>query len=485
MTNTHTDPEQSLRLPTLRDLVTPVFRYKRSALLTATCVMACTILLVLLTPKQYESEMKFLVKRERAETIVSADPNAVAQSRGEVSEDELNSEVEVLRGRDLLSQVASSAGLVAAGDNQPVEAAKAQAALQKSLRINPVRRTTLIQVVYTSPDPNRAAKVLDQLARLYLEKHLALHRPPGAYQFFKDQAEHFRSEMEAAETELKEYGLREQVVSADSEKDSTLRQLSEFESALQQTQAQVAEANRRITDLEQQEAATPARQTTQIRTTDNGALMTELKSRVLTLETKREDLLRKFTPTYPPVVETEGQLAQAREALARTAQSPLTEETTDQNPTHQWLRSELVRVRTERSAALARLAAIGQSVRLFREKASQLDAKAAVQQDLRRSMKTAEENYLLYKKKQEEARISDALDRTRIANVVVAEPPTVPTSPASNGRVLILAIGAVLAAIMGLAVAFLLAYISPYVQSPEDVEDTLGVPVLASLSARR
>jgi uncharacterized protein involved in exopolysaccharide biosynthesis len=484
MTNTHTDPEQSLRLPTLRDLVTPVFRYKRAAFLTAAFVIACTILLVLLTPKQYESEMKFLVKRERAETIVSADPNAVAQNPGEVSEDELNSEVEVLRGHDLLSQVASSAGLVAAGDNQPAEAARALAALQKSLRITPVRRTTLIQVVYTSPDPNRATQVLDQLAHLYLEKHLALHRPPGAYQFFKDQAEHFRSEMEAAEKELKEYAEREQVVSAESEKDSTLRQLADFESVLQQTQAQVAEANRRITDLEQQEAATPARQTTQIRKTDNATLVSELKSRVLTLETKRADLLRKFTPSYPPVLETEGQLAQAREALERTEQSPLTEETTDQNPTHQWLRSELVRVRTERSAALARLAAITQSVRLFREKAARLDAKATVQQDLRRSMKTAEENYLLYQKKQEEARISDALDRTRIANVVVAEAPTPPTS-SSSGRFLILTIGVVLAAILGLAVAYLLAYISPYVQSPEDVENTLGVPVLASLSARR
>ena len=79
-----------------------------------------------------------------------------------------------------------------------------------------------------------------------------------------------------------------------------------------------------------QEAATPARQTTQIRTTDNAQLTAELKSRVLTLETRKADLLRKFTPTYPPVVEVEGQLVQAREALARTEQSPLTEEITDQ-----------------------------------------------------------------------------------------------------------------------------------------------------------
>jgi uncharacterized protein involved in exopolysaccharide biosynthesis len=200
---------------------------------------------------------------------------------------------------------------------------------------------------------------------------------------------------------------------------------------------------------------------------------------------KRADLLRRFTPTYPPVVEAEGQLVQARAALAETTGSPLREETTGQNPTHQWLLGELARVRTERSAAVARVGAITQSVRLFRERARELEEKGTTQQDLRRAMKTAEENYLLYQKKQEEARISDALDRTRIANVVVAEAPTVPSLPSNTGRFWILMLGAFLSVVLGLTVTYLLAYVSPYIQTPDDVENTLGVPVLASLSARR
>ena len=221
---------------------------------------------------------------------------------------------------------------------------------------------------------------------------------------------------------------------AEVERESTLRQLSEFEAALQQGQAQVTDAIRRIQDLEAQEASTPTRETTQVKTSDNVTLTAELESRVLTLETRRADMLRKFTPVYLPVVELEGQLAQAREALARTEQSPMTEATTDQNPVYTWLRSELARVRTERSATIARIEALNRSINLYRAKARDLDGKAAVQEDSKRVRRTAEENYLLYSKKQEEARISDALDRNRIANVVVAEPPTKPTTPASSGR---------------------------------------------------
>jgi uncharacterized protein involved in exopolysaccharide biosynthesis len=484
------EPEQAPRLPTLRDLIAPVFRYRRAGLLTAAAVMLATIIMVAVAPTQYESEMKFLVKRERAETLVSAEPSPGQQGRTDVSEDELNSEVEVLKGRDLLEQVAVASGLLRtaapdANERPSIERARAVRSLMNSLRIAPMRKSTLIQVTYASSDPVLAARVLSELARLYLEKHLALHRPPGAYQFFSEQAEHFRAELVAAEASLREYGRREQVVSGEIEKESTLRQAADFEGALQQTQAAIVDANRRVTDLEQQIATTPARQTTDVKTSDNAVLTGELKSRVLNLEMKRADLLRKFKPNYPPVVEAEGQLEQARAALAETTGSPLKEETTGQNPTHQWLLSELARVRTERSAAVARIGAVTQSVRLFRERARELEEKGTAQQDLRRAMKTAEENYLLYQKKQEEARISDALDRTRIANVVVAEAPTVPSLPSNTGRFWLLTLGAVLSVVLALTVTYILAYVSPYMQTPDDVENTLGVPVLASLSARQ
>ena len=473
------------RAPTLRELVTPIFRYKLAGLAVAGLVMAVTVLLIVFTPSTYEAEMKFLVKRDRADAVVSVGASPATPGRPDVSEDEMNSEVEVLKGQDLLSQVAVAAGL--APSPTPANAGEVESAvrsLKRELRISPIRRTTLIQASYSSTDPDRTVRVLEQLAKLYLEKHLTLHRLPGAYEFFSEQAVRFRDELSQAEARLLEYSQSQRVVLADVERESTLRQLAQFEAAFQENQAQVTDATRRLQDLEAQQTSTPARQTTQVRTSDNGPLTGELKSRVLTLETRRADMLRKFTPNYPPVVEIEGQLAQAREALARTEQSPLTEATTDQNPIYTWLRSELARVRTERSAAMARVEALNRSISLYRAKARDLDGKAAVQEDLKRVRRTAEENYLLYSKKQEEARISDALDRNRIANVVVAEPPTKPTKPSSSGRAIKLVVGLTLALLCGLATVYIRAFTSPYVHGPDDVEEALGVPLLASLSRR-
>jgi uncharacterized protein involved in exopolysaccharide biosynthesis len=492
-TELDTDPE--LRVPSLRDLLLPVFRHKRAGILTMLAVLTGTITAVLSTPKQYEAEMQILVKRERMDPVMSSDPNAPPQGRAEVTEEELNSEVELLKSRDLLEQVVVASELHSPGNSAGNGAvvgpsdrpalSRAVRSLEKGLKIAPLRKTTLIKVTYRSPDPIRAARVLDELARLYLEKHLAVHRPPGAHQFFSAQAERFREELAAAESRLKEFGRQQRVVSPDLEMASTLQKLAEFEAALQQSQQQIVEAARRMTDLEAQAAETPVRQTTQIRTSDNVELMTELKSKILTLEIKRSEMLSKFTPSYPPVVQLEEELAQARAALGRTEQSPLTEETSDRNPTHQWLRSELARVRTERVGAVARAAAIAASVRAYREKARQLDEKGAEHEDLKRALKSTEENYLLYRRKQEEARISDALDRTRIANVALAEAPTVPSLPSSSARSLLLFGGAVIALVLGLAVTYLLDYITPYFHTPADVERALAVPVLASIPADR
>jgi uncharacterized protein involved in exopolysaccharide biosynthesis len=472
----------------MRDIVAPLFRQRRAGALVALAVVAATSLLVLARSPQYEAEMKILVKRERVDPVVSGDPNVRPLVRTDVTEDDLNSEVELLKSRDLLAQVVVAAGLhhghQASPGGKDALPGVVQT-LQKNLRITPIRRTAFIKVAYYDSEPATAVRVLSELARLYPEKHLALHRPAGAYEFFTAQAEQFRQQLNEAEARLKEFGRQEDVVSAEVEKQNTLQRLGEFEAALQQAHGAMADAARRIAHLETEVAATPARQTTQIRTSENRELVRELKSRILGLEAKHAEMLRKFAPTYPPFIQVEQELLQARWALEQAEQSPLTEETTDQNPTHQWLQGELARVKSEHAAAFARARALGTSVALYRSKARELDEKATMQQDLTRAMKSAEESYLLYRRKQEEARISDALDRTRIVDVAVAEAPTLPSTPAGVSSLVLLLLGALTAVVIGTGTAYLLDYLSPYFRTPEEVENALEIPVLASLPARR
>ena len=227
-------------------------------------------------------------------------------------------------------------------------------------------------------------------------------------------------------------------------------------------------------------STTSPRITTQERISDNPMLLQQLKSTLLTLELKRTELLTKFAPDYLPVREVEKQIAQTQTAISAADQAPVHEQTTDSDPTYAWLREELAKNRTQLIALRARAQALAPVVETYRAKSRSLDQTGATQQDLVRAAKAAEENYLLYLQKQEEARIADALDRNRIVNVSIAEIATVPALPV-HSPLFVMLLGALLAMMFSVGLAFVADYLDPSFRTPQELRNTLNIPVLAAV----
>jgi uncharacterized protein involved in exopolysaccharide biosynthesis len=419
-----------VRLWTIEEMSAALRRRWRVIVICFLALATGAVAAVATAPSVYTGKLKILVKRDRADSVVSgaADP-AAARDEAELSETELLSQIELLKSDELLSKVAVETGLArqaraadpARSEAQSIEAAAA--ALREQLDVAPVKRTWLIDVRYESGDRAEARQVLDTLVRLYLEKHLSLERPAGTYQFFADQAARAKEELEGIRARMATFTEQHQVVSASLEKQAVLQKLNEFDALRAQASAALAETEKRLSTVSSELTRTPEQRTSAIRT-DTGVVK-DITSRILTLEMKRADLLQKFTPEYRGVVDVDTQLREARAALVAAQQSPVREETVSDNPTRLWLDTELARTRADQAAMQARVQALSTFVGQYRAKAQSLELRDGEQQDLERQWKAAEARYLLYAQKQEEARISDELDRTRIANVVVAEAPTV------------------------------------------------------------
>ena len=472
---------------TMRDYLAIGFRQRRLITNTFLVVFSIAIVIAFLLPKKYEAQMKILVRHERPESVVSPEREAPVQWRSEVTEEELQSEAELIRSRDLLGKVVVACDLQSPGgsfwskkgDSDGQKIARAVVTLERDLTVQPIKLTNLISVSYKAKDPQMAAKVLNSLAGLYLEKHLAMHRAPGQFEFFHQQAEEYRKALANAEEKLTSFSRDQGVVSPALEKEMNVRKLAEFEAETKGARATIAENRQRIVTLEAQLATLPKRQTTQVRTSDNPQLMQTMKSRLLELELRRTELLAKFEPTYRPVQEVQEQIAQTRSAIEAAEKAPLRDETTDRDPTYEALRSELAKAKTELAAIQARASATSSLIRTYRAESQQLDRKEFLHQDMLRAAKSDEENYMLYLRKAEEARISDALDRQRFSNVVVAEPATVPFT--SQGRwLLTVALGGILATLVSVILAFVVDRWDPSFRTPAEVESFLGSPVVAA-----
>ena len=106
-------------------------------------------------------------------------------SRVEVTEEELNSEVELLKDDDVLRRVAEANDLAAHDwlrwlrphETQAARVERAAKKLASKLEVEPIKKTNLIAVSYGAADPQLAARVLQSLASVYLEKHMEVHRP--------------------------------------------------------------------------------------------------------------------------------------------------------------------------------------------------------------------------------------------------------------------------------------------------------------------
>src|SRR6266481_8726921 len=175
--NTHAD--EGKQGFSVRDFLAIGFRQRRLIINTFLGIVAISTVVAFLLPKKFEAQMKILVRHERAEQVVSPERETPVQWRTEVSEEELQSEAELIRSKDLLGKVVVACNLQSLNgsslrskeeENDEQRIGPAVIKLEKALKVQPIKQKNLISVSYKARDPQMAAKVLNSLASLYLEK---------------------------------------------------------------------------------------------------------------------------------------------------------------------------------------------------------------------------------------------------------------------------------------------------------------------------
>jgi uncharacterized protein involved in exopolysaccharide biosynthesis len=487
---THKEKEEDSASPTLRELAILLFRQGRVFVGVSALIFVLAIIYAV-SGGTYRATARVLVRRGRADPPLTAQQNAPPDfSRLEVTEEELNSEVELLRDDDVLRRVVQANNLGA--DDwlrwlrpQEGDAARTERAARKlavRLRVEALKKTNLIALSYDSPDPETAAHVLQSLTAIYVEKHMEVHRPAGQLRFFDQQTEESRRQLETAKTKLLDFTNTHGVVMAAQQRDLVLRRIDEADANYRQAQVEMSEAARRARELNAQLTKLPERTITQVRTADNPELLRTLKGSLLDLELKRTQLLTKFEPNHRLVQEVEQQIVQTQAAIAAESQTPVRDETTDQDANYVWAKGELQKAKVEMEGLAAREATTSAHLAEYRAVARHLGEASITQDDLTNSEKATEENYLLYVKKREIARMGDALDEGGIVNVAIAEKPVVPALPVWPPAGVVL-VGFAIAITMGTGTAFAADYMDPALRTPEEVMACLNLPVLASLPA--
>jgi len=477
--------------PTLRDRLAPLFHRKKLLGLVFVGLLLGAVAGAVFDGFLHKASMEILVNPQRLDPMVTSEPTPQTSLQPPpVTEEEINSEVELLKSGDLLREVVLATGLqerekgtlsalLLSRGQHDWYISKAVERLKKKLDIDVVTKSNVIEVSYKQWDPQLAYGVLKTLADLYMQKHLTVQRPNGSYDFFAKETEKYRQALTDSEERLGNFGKQQGIVAPDVERTDMAQEVVNSVASLHQAQQAIAADEQRISADEAQMKATPARSSTAEMSNDANILLQQLLADLLAAQIKRTQLVLKYDASYPLVQEADQEIAQTEAAIADAKKTQYVNHTTDRDPTYELLREDVAKTKADLASQHATAAAVERSIQSMQRQMVDLDQKALEQADLIRETKANETNYLLYLSKREQERTSDALDQRRIGNVAISEPPMLPALPPFS-PFLVLLIGVFLAAFVSVAVAFVAEYFDSSLRTPREVAEVLGIPVLAS-----
>jgi uncharacterized protein involved in exopolysaccharide biosynthesis len=476
----------------LRDILTPLFRHKQLMIVSFTVIAFLATLVALGVSNTYASHMEVLVNRERVDPMVTTESTLqMLMPASAVTEEEINSEVELLKSRDVLEKVVLANGLEdqekhslrvrLLGERSESEyLSLAVKHLGSNLKIGNPPKTNLINVSYSSGDPRIAYGVLNTLATLYIEKHVAVHRPTGSYEFFAKEADKYRDALTDSEARLATFSKEQGVAAPDVERTNMALVVANSVGSLHQAEQTIAADEQRLQNDKDQMSKTPQRSVYSDTSNAADSLLQQLESNLLAAQVKRTQLVLKFDPSYPLVQEADQEIAETKAAITEAQTKQYVNQTTDRDPTYELLREDAAKAQADLAAQRATAGALKQSIQSIQLQMVDLDQKALKQQDLLREAKANEGNYLLYVSKREQERASDALDQKRIANVAIAVPPAIPTLPVGSLTMFLIA-GFIAATVVSAGAAYSVEFLDSSFRTPKEVIDILGIPVVAGV----
>lgn len=424
------------------------------------------------------------VRNSRADLSLSPIGGADRTITGAVTPSVINSEIQILKSLDLIQQTIAKTGyplLKTPEDATPGEQERAFQKLLVRLSVTPVAESNVIDIKFRDGDPARAAGFVNTLTALYLIKHTKVHRGDNdAATFFEDQAERYEAQFEKTRQALLKYQDEANIIDLTEETTQNLNRLFTLEAQLKEIQGQIEGAQKEVVVFERLIAEQPDEQTTQ-RTLATNPEVTLLRSRLVDLERQRDELLSRYTPQSRFVVDKEAEIVALRERLGGKQETIVDATVFSRNSTKESLRQQFLARTALLSQLEGRKRSLMQETSSYSTRLGVLKEKSIGLVRLRQENSIARENFLLYRKKAEEARIAAAMDEQKLINTGIMQKAPVPTLPTGRGLLIALAFGTIAGLSLGMGSAFTLEFFNSSVQHENDVERFLQVPVLATI----
>jgi succinoglycan biosynthesis transport protein ExoP len=434
-------------------------RYK-IALLTMLVITLATLAISLLLPKRYTASTSVVVN------MLTQDP-IVGDINGPVSPNYLPTQVDIIYSERTAQKVVRALHLA---DSQVVhdrwlEDSKGEGKfdnwlvglVQKGLSVKPSQDSNVITISYVSADPDFSSAAANAFAQAYIDTNIELKVEPAKdyAKWFQGQGKTLRDNLEAAQNRLSNYQQKKGIVITDERLDSET--------------AKLAELNTQLTIVEATSADTRSKLNSQANTQNmpeftQSPLINNLRASITDLESKLQQASGNLGKNHPQYKSMEAQLSSLKQQL--------------QEETQHVARSFVTTEDVGRDKATNLRALIAAQKQKLLELRHQRDEANVLLSDVA----SAQKAYDAVSARFTQSNLEGKSTQTNVSVLTFANSPLKPSSPLP---VLYTLIAAVVGLLLGIGMSFMAEMMDRRVRVPADIEQTLGIPVLAELSRQQ
>jgi polysaccharide biosynthesis transport protein len=448
--------------------------------IASVAILLGVIITLLMTP-QYTAKSTIEIQRNTAQVT---EFEGVEREQGIGDQEFYQTQYGLLQARTLAERVANQLNLVnrpvlfeiydikpegpafeEVGGRYPADgfAARQRAAgeiLLEHVTINPTRLSRLVEIQFTSPDPEFSALVANAWAQNFIQTNL--DRKVQATSYGREQLQRqlgeYKQRLDESQRQLVDYASREQIINLPSqatgdgsqtqERSIVADDLTALNSALLEATADRIRAQAR--------AQNSGRAGASVEALTNPAINDMRRQRAL-LESEYQQLLQRFEPEYPAAQAVKSQIDQLDRSLARE------EGRVGQS------------VNAEYRAALQREQALQSRVNEL--KSTYLDTRRRlIQYNI--FQQEVDTNRALYDGLLQRFKEIGIAGGVGVNNISIVDPADVPQGPSSPSLILNLLLSTLLGLGLGVIVALILEQLNEAITDPAEVERRLGLPLL-------
>jgi polysaccharide chain length determinant protein (PEP-CTERM system associated) len=454
-----------------------------------------------LMPKVYQSATKMWFEGAKIEESIVSGPNPAGMAYAPTLDDRVMEVRQFVMGRKTLGQIAGEFGLFGYEKDRPdaSQSENAIRAMRGSVKVEPTKDKLFITLSFSNEDPIVARDVTSRLSDLFIEETLK-DRERGveaAEDFLGLELKHAKSELEAKEKIISEF-KQSHLGELPQQIDANLRKLDRLQEDMRSQTEQSQSLASRLVQIDK--SIKDYEETGEIGS-DSPVGGTSKRNkdprlgRIKELERRLVELSSMYKETYPDLVQVKEEIRKLKEMTSAQYRDLLPEsDETDEpiankkskrkaiDPYHAELLKQREDIVLELEAVKRRQAHISSEISQYERRVEHTPEREQKLKTLERDYENLQKNYQSLLDKKLSAGMQKSLAQGRKgAKFSIVDPAYTPVVPVVPNIPIIMAAGLALGCALGFGGAVGLELMGRGFRSAEEVEVTLGLPVIASI----